>query len=61
MCANLQEMLNISSYLNLYNVFVSAAESFINFTENEEKVCGLAKEIKHKFPKDKVDFQNARW
>jgi hypothetical protein len=60
MCADLQEMLNIASYLNLYNIFVSAAESSINFIKNEEKMRGLAKEIKHRFPNDKVDFQNVR-
>jgi len=41
--------------------FVSAEKSSIAFIENEEKMCGLAKEIKYKFPVDKVDFQNVRW
>jgi hypothetical protein len=54
-------MSNIASYLNLYNIFVSAEEGSIDFIANEEKVCGLAKEIKYirKFPIDKADFQNA--
>jgi len=39
---------------------VSANESSVEFIENEGKVCGLAKEIKYKFPIDKFEFQNAR-
>jgi hypothetical protein len=50
-------MLNIASYLNLN---LSAEESSIDFIENEEKVCGLAKEIKYNFPIDKFDLQNVR-
>lgn len=40
--------------------FVSAEESSIDFIENEEKVCRLAKEIKYNFPIDKFDFQDVR-
>jgi hypothetical protein len=40
---------------------VCAEESSIDFIENKEKVCGLAKEIKYNFPNDKVGFQHARW
>ena len=46
--------------MNLYNIFVSVNESSGDFIENEDKACGLAKEIKYKFPVDKFEFQNAR-
>ena len=38
---------------------MSVNESSIDFIENEEKVCGLVKEIKCKFPIEKFEFQNA--